>query len=204
MATYHLPSMLKGLREVAPGIEIEIVVSNEVRDLRRREADIAIRHFRPDQPDLIARFVAKTTAHLFASSEYLDRQGRPRTPADLSDADFVGPDQIERFLPEWNALGLPLTRDNFKVTTTSGTTVVELLRQGFGFALLPKDVARTAPELEQVLPEFEPIPMPIWLVTHRELHTNRGIRLVFDMLAEALSARLGSARVLGGSASDQA
>lgn len=29
-------------------------------------------------------------------------------------------------------------------------------------------------------------PMPIWLVTHRELHTSRRIRIVFDVLAECL------------------
>ena len=192
VATYHLPPMLKRLREVAPGIEIEIVASNEVRDLRRREADIAIRHVRPEQPDLTARLVAETTGHLFASTEYLDRHGRPRTPRDLSDADFVGPEQPERFLPEWNALGLSLTPDNFKITTSSGTVVVELVRRGFGIAPLPKDVAMIAPELECVLPGLDPIPMPIWLVTHRELHTSRRIRLVFDLLAEALAGHLGS------------
>ena len=44
-----------------------------------------------------------------------------------------------------------------------------------------------ATELECVLPELEPIPVPVWLVTHRELHTSRRIRLVFDLLAEGLA-----------------
>ena len=61
------------------------------------------------------------------------------------------------------------------------------VRRGFGIAPLPKDVAMIAPELACVLPELDPIPMPIWLVTHRELHTSRRIRLVFDLLAEALA-----------------
>lgn len=197
VATYHLPRMLKRLSELAPGITIEIVASNEIRDLQRREADIAIRHVRPEQPDLTARLVAETSAHLFASTEYLDRHGRPRAASDLCHADFVGPEQPERFLPEWNALGLPLTADNFKATTSSGTVVLELIRCGFGIALLPKDVARVASELECVLPEREPIPMPIWLVTHRELHTSRRIRLVFDLLAEALAELLGPSAAPG-------
>ena len=192
VATYHLPPMLKRLREVAPGIAIEIVASNEIRDLRRREADIAIRHVRPEQPDLIARRVGETHARFYASVDYLDRYGRPQSPRELSDADFVGPEQPERFLPEWNALGLSLTPDNFKVTTSSGTVALELVRRGFGVAPLPQDVAMIAPELECVLPELDPIPMPIWLVTHRELHTSRRIRLVFDLLAEALAELLGS------------
>jgi hypothetical protein len=38
-------------------------------------------------------------------------------------------------------------------------------------------------DVEQVLPKLEPITFPIWLTTHRELHTNRRIRIVFDFLA---------------------
>ncbi len=190
VGTYILPPMLKRLREVAPGIEIEIVASNEVRDLRRREADIAIRHVRPEQPDLIAKRVGETTAHMYASAEYLDRRGRPQSPADLSEADFVGGDQPERYLPGLNALGLSLRPENFKVTTTSGPANVELVRHGFGVSPLPKAVAALAPELECVLPELPPIPIPVWLVTHRELHTSRRIRLAYDLLAETLTELL--------------
>lgn len=191
VATYHLPPILKRLREVAPGIEIEIVASNEVRDLRRREADIAVRHVRPEQPDLIARRVAETTAHLYASSEYLDRRGRPQCPSGLADADFIGPEQPERLLAQLNALGLSLTGENFKLTTSSGPVILELVRRGLGISFLPGDWAALAPELECVLPQLEPISVPVWLVTHRELHTSRRIRVVFDLLAEEL-ARLGS------------
>ena len=43
------------------------------------------------------------------------------------------------------------------------------------------------PELEQVLPDLPPFDVPVWLVTHRELHTSRRIRLVFDLIAEHVS-----------------
>jgi len=48
-------------------------------------------------------------------------------------------------------------------------------------------VAEMTPGIECVLPQFGPLTFPIWLVTHRELHTSRRIRLVFDLLAEAFS-----------------
>lgn len=190
VGTYILPEMLTRLRDVAPGIEIEIVASNEVRDLHRREADIAIRHLRPEQPDLIARFVGEATAHLYASKEYLDRHGRPKSASEASAADFVGGEQPERYIPGLNALGLSLTPENFKFTTTSGTVMVELVRRGLGISPLPKQVAALLPSLECVLPELPPIPVPVWLVTHRELHTSRRIRIVYDLLAEALVAFL--------------
>jgi len=189
MATYHLPPVLKRLRQVAPGIEVDIVATDEVRDLRRREADIAIRHVRPEQPDLIARLVGETTAHLYAAPDYLDHLGRPVTADKVSDADFIGYGEPERMLPHLTPFGLSLTRRNFKLTTESGTVILGLLKQGLGISVFTRDMAELHPELEQVLPELDGIPVPIWLVTHRELHTSRRIRLVFDLLAEYISQR---------------
>lgn len=187
LATYHLPAILKRLRDEAPGIMIEIIASNEVHDLTRREADIAIRHARPEQPDLIAKLVGKTSAHLYASKAYLDKYGRPEKPEDLADADFIGFGHPERQVPMLNAMGIPLTTDNIKINTISGTVILELLRHGLGISFLTKDAETLVPDLEPVLPDLDPIPVPIWLVTHRELHTSRRIRLVFDHLAEAIS-----------------
>lgn len=189
MATYHLPPLLKQLREIAPAIEIEIVASNEVRDLQRREADIAIRHGRPEQPDLIAKLIGETSAHLYAAKEYLDRIGRPETPSDLVGADFIGFEHPERLLPALQGLGLPVKRENFKLVSASGTVMIALAKQGLGIVPLIRYDADLIPELEPVLPELAPIPVPIWLVTHRELHSSRRIRLVFDLLAEALARR---------------
>ena len=187
MATYHLPAVLKRLRETAPEIEIEVVASNEIRDLTRREADIAIRHIRPEQPDLIAKLIGESSAHLYASTEYLDRHGRPKAASDLSDAEFIGFERPEQLLPALNSVGLSLTRRNFKLTSANGSVIIELVKQGLGISVLVKETAALIPELEAVLPELEPFPVPTWLATHRELHTSRRIRLVFDLLAEALS-----------------
>lgn len=187
MAAYYLPPRLKRLREFAPGIEIEVVASNTLSDLRRREADIAIRHVRPEQPDLIAKFVRESSAHLYAATAWLDAHGRPQDPADLTDAVFIGFEHSERLVHRLNAQGLPLAKSNFKLISQSGIVYWEMVKQGLGVGVMMKDVAELAPAVECVLPELEPIPVPIWLATHRELHTSRRIRLVFDFLADALA-----------------
>lgn len=187
MSTYFLPPILKKLRDVAPMIEVEIVASNDIRDLTRREADIAIRHVRPEQPDLIAKRVRESTAHLYASTAYLDAHGRPRSASDLSDAHFIGFESAERMVALLNSLGLSLTKRNFKLTSTSGLVIAELVKQDLGITVMPKEFAVWFPDVECVLPELDPIPVSTWLVTHREIHTSRRIRLVFDLLAEALS-----------------
>lgn len=186
MSAYHLPPILKKLRASAPNIDIEIIAANDIRDLTRREADIAIRHARPEQSDLIAKLISETTGHFYASQEYLEKIGRPQNAEALSKADFIGINRPE-MITVLNGLGLSLTKKNFKINTASGPALIELVRQGLGVSVLTKDVEKVFPDLERVLPELEPIPVPIWLVTHRELHTSRRIRLVFDLLAEELS-----------------
>jgi DNA-binding transcriptional LysR family regulator len=186
MSMYLLPDALRRLREMAPGIEIEVVASNDVRDLRRREADIAIRHGRPEQPDLIAKLLRETSVHLYASSDYLDQHGRPTSPSDISEAVFIGFEQSDRLLNRLNEIGLTLTKNNFKLISESGAVAWELVRQGLGIGVMAKDVGDRTPGVECVLPDLDPITFPIWLVTHRELHTSRRIRLVFGMLEASL------------------
>ncbi len=186
VSMHLLPPALMRLRNMAPGIEVEVVASNEVRDLRRREADIAIRHARPEQPDLIAKLLRELSIRFYASTDYLDRLGRPGSLGDLAEADFIGFDRSGRLLTRLKQMGLPLEKDNFRLTSESGAVAWEMVKNGLGIGLMAEDVADQTPGVECVLPDLDPIPVPVWLVTHRELHTSRRIRLVFDVLAETL------------------
>ena len=175
------------MREPAPGIEVELLAADNIRDLRRREADIAIRHARPDQPELIAKLVRTSSAHFYAAKAYLDRHGRPRTAEDLLDASFIGFAPVERLIAGLNSCGLALTRAQLKVVTDNGVVAGELIRQGFGIGVMPKEFAALLPDVEPALPDLVALPVPFWLTTHRELLTSPRIRLVYDLLAEALA-----------------
>jgi len=186
VAAYTLPAILSRLHQIAPGITVDVVAANDVRDLMRREADIAIRHVRPEQPDLIARRCRGTTAHLYGATSYLDSHGRPSHGIDLADAAFIGYSQTDGLVDELNARGVPITSDNFRWTTGSVVTAWEMLRQGLGVGVMFREVAEGAPGVEPVLPDLAPFEVPIWLAVHRELHTSRRIRLVFDLLGDML------------------
>ncbi|WP_187429674.1 HTH-type transcriptional regulator HdfR [Roseobacter fucihabitans] len=186
MATHFLSPVLKTLRATAPDLQIEIIATNELSDLRRREADIAIRHGRPKDETLFAKRLRDTNAHLFASKEYLDEVGRPETLADLEKLKFVGVDKPEQRLGLMASRGVNLTTANFNFSTSSATLTLELVRQGFGIGILPIDIGVAYPELENPFSAFEPISIETWLVAHRELKTNLRIRVVFDLLAEGI------------------
>jgi DNA-binding transcriptional LysR family regulator len=186
LSAFELPPILKRLRDEAPGIKVELVVSNEIRDLRLREADIAIRHVQPDHPDLIAKRLRDGTGHFYAMPAYLDRAGRPKTLAELSNHDIIGHGDDARMAEFLTDFGVTLTARNFVLSADNGLVVLELLKQGLGITALSREMASTVPELEPVLPDQLAVPIPVWLVTHRELHTSRRIRTVFDILAEML------------------
>ncbi len=181
-----LPPIVEKLRLLEPGIEIEIVASNSPSDLRRREADIAIRNFRPSEPDLIARKIREVPARLFASPSYLDRIGIPKTLDDLRGAEFISVDNSGAFLKGMNSMGLNLTQANFPVLTESYHVMWALVKQGVGIGILDGNIGDAEPLVVRVLPDLEPLMFPIWLVAHRELNTSRRIRLVFDLLAKEL------------------
>lgn len=187
MAAYILPDLLQDIRTQAPRLRIDVIASNDIRDLMRREADIAIRHVRPDQPDLIAKLVQEANGHFYATSDYLNRVGRPRSTSDLSRHEFISFGDTAQMIAYLKPLGIHLADENFHLGSQNGLVAWEYAKHGFGIAPMSQVVGDATPGIERVLPEMEPISFPIWLTTHRELHTSRRIRLVFDLLADFLS-----------------
>lgn len=186
-AAYVLPDIVHRIREAAPEITLEIVASNALSDLRRREADIAIRHVRPDQPDLIGRLVHESGAHLYAAQAWIDQNGMPRHPADLARAGFIGLGDGARLAGHLQSRGLPVTEASFTLASENSVVVWEMVKRGLGISFQMHEIAAQTPGIVRLLPQIEPFPVPIWLVTHRELRTSRRIRTVFDLLAEALA-----------------
>jgi DNA-binding transcriptional LysR family regulator len=185
-SAHLLPPILHKLRSIAPKIEIDVVATNQVSDLLQREADIAVRNVRPEQPDLVARMIHDSKGALFASKAYLDKRGRPQNIADLQKHDFLGFGDLEQILALFTELGVDLNASHFKLGSSNGLIAWELVKKGFGICPMSVDVARASPEIEAVLPQLVQMSFPTWLVTHRELHTSRRIRLVFDLFAEEL------------------
>jgi DNA-binding transcriptional LysR family regulator len=182
-SAFLLPPALHTIRRLHPGIEIKIVASNEVRDLRRREADIALRNGMPTDPNLVMTRLRDTPGRLYAAPGYLKRAGNPKTLAEVSRADFIGFSDDDRFMIGLNAMGFALTPKSFPLRTTSHLVLWELVKSGLGVGVIIEAVGDEEPLVQRVVPELV-IPVPMWLVSHRELHTSRRVRVVFDLLVE--------------------
>ena len=186
ISAHVLPPILKRLRQAHPGIELEIVASNTARDLQRREADIAIRNFTPVQSELVAQRIGDRAARMYATPAYLARLGSPSAPGDLVRAEFFGFDRSERMIEALRAWGFEVTARNFPIISENHLVHWEMTKQGLGIGVVMEAVGDAEPLVRRVLPDHPPLPVPLWLVTHRELRTSRRIRVVFDHLAEAL------------------
>lgn len=187
VAAHLLPPLLRQLREQEPGIAIEVISSNAISDLLRREADIAIRHVKPEQPELIARLIREATASFFASKDWVKTHGHPRSAEDAVQHAFVGADRSGHYLAYLRQHGLPLSEANFSCYAEHSMASWSLVRHGLGIGAMMDDIARDTPGIVRVLDDVAPVRFPIWLVTHRELRTSRRIRVVFEALAQGLA-----------------
>jgi DNA-binding transcriptional LysR family regulator len=184
---YILPPIIERIRLTYPEVQVEIVSTNDVQDLRRREADIAIRNVQPTQPDLYAKRLRTTTGKLYGATSYLDQLGRPATIKDFSErTTFIG-DTSGQVLQMLTATGVPVAGEQFSIIANSGVAMWELVKRGVGLAVMFKDLADMTAEVEAVLPMEISVDVPVWLVTHSELKTNARIRAVFDFLSGELA-----------------
>lgn len=181
-ASALLPPILARIRAEAPALTLRVVATNAIRDLMQREADIAVRHARPDQPDLTARRVAEHPGALYATPDLLAQGPLETLP-------FIGFDTTETYRAMLRERGLDLPPEAFPLLSEDSHTQLALARAGLGVVALPAWIGDADPALARAQPDAAPlVTIEVWLAAHRDLHTSRRVRLVFDRLAEGLSA----------------
>ncbi len=187
VATHILPPILCALKNAEPDIDIELVASNNVDNLLSRDADIAVRMFRPTQNDLIARKVNDIAMGVHISEGYLQQFGEPASFEDLFQHRMVGYDRNDLIITSMASYGVKVNRELFTFRTDDQVVYWELVKAGAGIGFYPKYIAARTPGIRTILPELEIGAMPMWLAAHQELRTNLRIRRAMDFLAEALT-----------------
>lgn len=188
VAVHHLPRIVARIREQAPLIAVELVPSDETSNLHYREADIAIRMYRPTQLDLVTQHIGDLTLGAFAAKSYVERKGLPTTVEALLDHDFVGMDRSMQIVEGFRRGGLDVGRGFFKVRTDDQAAYWELVRAGVGIGFTQRSIARRDSDLVEVKADFGLPKLPVWLTTHEALHKAPRVRCVWDLLAEGLRA----------------
>ena len=186
VSCYVLPPLLAQMRLSLPDVQVELVASNEVSNLLRREADIAVRMVQPQQASIIARRVGKVTLRACAHQDYLRRRGVPRQPNDLLAHDLIGGDRNDDTLKGFAAQGLVVGREQFAFRADDLIVVWQAVRAGLGVGFVSEHLIRSDSAVIPVLPKLKIEPLPVWLAVHKEIRTSKRIRAVYDFLADAL------------------
>jgi DNA-binding transcriptional LysR family regulator len=183
VACILLPPLLAQMRLALPDITVELVVSNALSNLLKREADIALRMVQPDQGSLIARRVGQITIGTYAHRDYLRRRGIPKLPADLAQHDLISADKDDALERGAAALGLHLPSERIVLRTDDLIAYSAALRAGLGVGFIADYIGRNDSSLVPLLPNLAIPSLPMWLVVHREIRSNRRIKAVYDFLA---------------------
>jgi DNA-binding transcriptional LysR family regulator len=190
VATHLLPTLLAEFREREPGIAIDLIASNAVSNLLRREADIAVRMLRPAQSSLIARRVGEVQFGAYARKDYLRRRGVPSKPGDLMQHDLIGLDRDDTIIRSFAKFGLRIERDSFVLRSDDHLVLWQAICAGLGIGFAATWLADREPSLERVLPDLPMPTLPVWLAVHREIRSSARIRALYDFLAKAIPPAL--------------
>jgi DNA-binding transcriptional LysR family regulator len=171
-----------------PQLTIELVLTNRVQDLLRREADIAVRMTPPKQGALVAKRVALVTLGLHAHHSYLAQRGTPRNTAELERHSLIGFDAETPFiraarkaLPMW-------TREVFALRTDSDLAQLALIRSGCGIGVCQVAIAKRDPSLVRVMPRQFEFKLETWVTMHEDLRNSPRCKVTFDALVRGLTA----------------
>jgi len=175
-----LSPMLVAFRQEYPGIALEVVVSNQLFSLPRREADVAIRSAAAPPEALVGRRVASIALAVYG------RRGQVSDAGSMSELDWIGPDDRMgyRVLEDWMAAHGLTELCRCRVDSVLG--MVAAARDGMGLAVLPCYLGDREPTLARIGDTLPELAADLWLLTHPDLRETVRVRAFLDFLADRL------------------
>ena len=186
-----LPPIVARLREAHPALKVELVLTNRVQDLLRREADIAVRMVRPKQEQLVARRIGQIELGFHARKDYLARHGTPRKMEEIAAHAVIGYDQPTAFVRNAGKALPGYGREAFSLRTDSDLAQLALIRAGAGIGICQVGVARRDDALVRLMPRIFSMKLETWVTMHEDLRNSPRCRATFDALVDGLQKYIG-------------
>ena len=186
MGAEVLPPIFSSLREQHPDLEIELLLSNAVDNLLRRDADIAVRMVEPVQEALVVKRLGSVAVGLHAHRRYLERAGKPHSRNDLHSHNMIGFDHETPAIRSMRQRVPGFESIRFAFRTDSDIAQLMAIKAGFGIGMCQVALAQRDPDLERVLPSAFDLKLGVWLAMHENLRSTPRCRAVFDGLAAGL------------------
>ncbi len=183
---------LRELNERHPNIQLSLLLDDRILNLSMREADAAIRLYKPEQPDLVQRQLTTIHFHVYGSKEYLAKHGKPETPKDLRSHTLIGyPENSPAPFADLNWLfrlaGVDPEEDYNLLMINSMYAIHQAVENGAGLATLPDYLADQSDNLEIVLPNHKPDDVDVFFVYPEERRHSQRIAIFRDFLLEQVA-----------------
>lgn len=183
---FLIPSIAR-LHDKHPDVRVQLEASTQFLSLAKREADIAVRNQRPDNPDLIARRIARWPVGLFASQNYIDRYGQPQPGRLFEGHDLVVYQPHLQTQKDLTLVSEPISRGRIVAALGSSLLVRRSIAAGIGIGEIPVCTGERD-GLVRLWPErVRPTPYDVWLVTHADLRHTARVRVVIDEIVAAFA-----------------
>ena len=179
---YYLPEAITEFNQRYPEIQVEIDISNQSTSLHKRDADIALRMFRPTQPELIAKRLPNIELNFVASNDYLRKYGHTKNIQEIAQHTLIGYDKDSQFIKSIKQLGFPVSEKDFYLKTDFLPLQIELARKGAGITITHKHLINQWSELNEIMSEVTLPHLELWLVCHADVQHNRRIRVLMSYL----------------------
>ncbi|MFN2168845.1 MAG: LysR family transcriptional regulator [Anaerolineae bacterium] len=176
-----------GIQSSGPAPGFDLIIASQQLNLLQRDADIAVRHVRPQQQDLVCRRLDGLPFGLYASESYLAARGRPQL-AELAHHWFIDGASEPRFARRAARLGYRIAREQFAFRSDSFISQLNAACAGWGIAGLPVHVAGAQPGLRRVLEDAGVSELEMWLVARADVRTTPYLKAAFDGLGDQLNA----------------
>jgi DNA-binding transcriptional LysR family regulator len=182
IASGYLARCAPTLAQFDPEMKIELVSKPQVVDLNRKEADVFLSFFNPTTRGLRSVLVGSFSLFLYCSKEYLRRNGKPRTRADLAEHVFVGyiDDLLAIDAVRWLDEVIVSPRMSFQ--SNSVLAQCNAAAQGMAIVLLPTFVGSGVQDLERVLGDKVCIRRQVWASVRTEHGHLARIKTTLDFL----------------------
>jgi DNA-binding transcriptional LysR family regulator len=173
------------LHDRYPKISLDLVSGAQPVDLKRGEADLAIRVGVPTDPELIARKLCESASALYASPAYLKRKPPNRDPEDLSGHELIGFAAALAKVPAAQWLEERAHHATFVMRSREMIDVVTAAVSGIGVALLPCHLGDAEPGLRRLTPK-PVLSRTVWLLCRREARVSQPVRIVTRFVVEVM------------------
>ncbi|WP_299379356.1 LysR family transcriptional regulator [uncultured Kiloniella sp.] len=188
-----LSPVFADLQRAYPDIELEIGCSNELVNLNKREAEIAIRPSKKSPDNMVGRKMADIRVGIYGrvqDHEYLLDGNREIESLDgLRDLNWIGPDESLAHLRIYKWLQRNGLYGQVKTRYNSLLAVADAVRHGGGVAILPCFMAAIDPSLLALKTPLDGFDNELWLLTHPDLRKVGRIRACMDFLSSAIDQK---------------